>query len=351
MSTETLKSPSQDAGEASVNAFRRELGPFVVAAEKTRMPMLFLDAKDDYGILFANDAFLKLTGYSRDEVIAADIRSLLAGWFDDENLQLLEAAFHGELSGDPEIHYTRKDGSEFWASMLVSPVTDKSGSVVQYFASFANLTEHRLENRRCKTLIDELDHRVKNTLATVQLMVTYALRDPALPSNIRVAIESRIQALSQSHDLLTKTKWDGSGLNDLVEMAMDPFDAMPNSQNRIMITGSNILLSPKTTLAIAIALNELATNSIKYGAFSNDEGKVAVRWDVKRNPAGNRLQIHWQERNGPAVSEPTHQGFGSWVLRRGIAHELDGKVTLDYLADGVSCLIDIPAPVSHRSPQ
>ena len=351
MSSETLKSPSQKSGEASVNAFRRALGPFVVAAEKTRMPMLFLDAKDDFGILFANDAFLKLTGYSRDDVIAADVRALLADGFDDENLQLLEAAFHGEVSGDPEIHYTRKDGSEFWASMLVSPVADKSGRVVQYFASFADLTAHRLENRRCKTLIDELDHRVKNTLATVQLMVTFALREPVVPSKIRVAIESRIQALSHSHDLLTKTKWDGSGLYDLVEMAMKPFDTLPNRKRRITIGGDNLLLSTKTTLAIAIALNELATNSIKFGAFSNDEGNVEVRWHVIGNPSGDRIHIHWQERNGPVVPEPTHQGFGSWVLRRGIAHELDGSVTLDYLPEGVRCLIDIPAPVFHRSIQ
>ena len=351
MSTRTLKSPSQEAGEATIDAFRNKLGPFVVAAEKTRMPMLFLDATDDYSILFANDAFLNLTGYSRDEVIATDVRSLLAEGFDDENLQKLETAFLCEVCGDTEVYYIRKDGTEFWASMLVSPVTDKSGRVVQYFASFADLTAHRLENRRCNMLIDELDHRVKNTLATVQVMATYALRDPVLPATIRVAIESRIQALSQSHDLLTKTKWDGSGLYDLVEMAMKPFDTMPDRRNRITIAGNNMLLSPKTTLAIAIALNELATNSIKYGAFANDEGHVAVNWNVERNPAGDRLHIHWQERNGPVVPEPTHQGFGSWVLRRGIAHELDGSVTLDYLPEGVRCLIDIPAPVSHRSIQ
>ncbi len=348
MSTRTLKSPSQKAGEASVNAFRRELGPFVVAAEKTRMPMLFLDATDDYSILFTNEAFLTLTGYSRDEVIAKDVRSLLASGFDDENLKLLETAFLGEVCGETEVHYIRKDGSECWASMLVSPVTDKSGSVVQYFASFADLTAHRLENRRCKTLIDELDHRVKNTLATVQLMVTHALRDPVVPPKICVAIESRVQALSQSHDLLTKTKWDGSGLHDLVDMAMTPFEAMPNRKNRITMAGDNIIVSPKTTLAIAIALNELATNSIKYGAFANDEGRVAVEWNLIKVPSGDRLLIRWQERNGPTVLEPTHEGFGSWVLRRGIAHELDGTVTLDYLPSGVRCEIDIPAPSFDR---
>lgn len=347
MSTQTLKSPSQESGEASIEAFRRELGPFVVAAEKTRMPMLFLDATDNYSILFANEAFLTLTGFSRNEVIAKDIRSLLSGGFDDDNLNLLKAALLGELC-DTEVHYVRKDGSELWASMLISPVTDKSGNVVQYFASFADLTAHRLENRRCKTLIDELDHRVKNTLATVQLMVTHAWRDPVVPPKIRGAIESRVQALSQSHDLLTKTKWDGSGLHDLVDMAMTPFEVMPNCKNRISITGDNVILSPKTSLVIAIALNELATNSIKFGAFANDEGKVAVNWNLATNTSGERLRICWQERNGPTVLEPTHEGFGSWVLRRGIAHELDGTVTLDYLPGGVRCEIDIPAPSFDR---
>jgi two-component sensor histidine kinase len=181
--------------------------------------------------------------------------------------------------------------------------------------------------------------------------VNHALQDPTVPSDARVAIESRIQALARSHDLLTATKWDGVGLHDLVEMAMKPFRTITEKLDRITTSGSNILLSPKTTLAIAIALNELATNSIKYGALSNDEGTVELDWHLIKEPAGDRLSIRWQERNGPIVTPPAHKGFGTWVLGRGIPHELDGTVTLDYLAQGVMCQIDIPAPSLTRSVQ
>lgn len=344
MLAKTPKSPSQKAGEASVNAFRRNLGPFVVAAERTRMPMIFLNATDEHPVIFANDAFLSMTGYSRAEVIGTAFKSLLADGFDTENLDRLETVFRDEVCNDPEVHYVRKDGSEFWASMFVAPVTDKSGNVVQHFASFADLTAHRLENKRCNWLIAELNHRVKNTLATVLFILNHALRDPRVPSEIREALESRIQALSRSHDLLTKTKWKGAAMRDLVDMAVKPFDTMPDSLNRIMISGGNVLLSPKTALAIAIALNELATNSLKYGALSRDLGSVKVEWKILERPLGNRLQICWQERGGPVVAPPTHKGFGTSVLGRGIAYELNGTVTLDYLAEGVSCIIDIPAP-------
>lgn len=154
MSTETSKSPVQKAGEASVDSFRRALGPFVVAAEQTRMPMLFLNANDEHSVIFANDSFLNLTGYTRDDVLAADFESLLADGFDAENIRMLGSVFDSNLCSDAEVHYKRKDGTEFWASMFITPVRDKSGKVVQYFVSFADLTSHRLENGRCNALID-----------------------------------------------------------------------------------------------------------------------------------------------------------------------------------------------------
>ncbi|TPG42604.1 PAS domain-containing protein [Sphingomonas koreensis] len=344
MADVTTKSNAQIEGEATVNAFRQDLGPFVVAAEKTRMPMVFTDEEPGHPVIFANDAFLKLTGYAREEVLAKSIQSLLAVGGDAEAMPIIEAAFRGECDSEPEIHYKRKDGSEFWASMFVSPVCDESGAVVQQFASFVDLTNHRQDNARCKMLIDELNHRVKNTLSTVQSIVTQALRLPAEPAAIREAIESRILALSRSHDLLTSGNWEGAGLHDLVDTALHPFEVVAGRDERFTIVGENVHLPPKTTLSLAIAFHELATNAVKYGAFSNDAGKIAIDWTVTPGAAGNRLVLRWRERDGPPVTPPTHKGFGSWVIERGLAHELGGTVTLDYLRHGVVCMIDILAP-------
>lgn len=340
----SVKSAVQKQGEASVDAFRHDLGPFVVAAEKTRMPMIFTDEEAGHAVIFANDAFLNLTGYAREDVLGQCFQSLLADRIDKETIPIVEAAFRGACDHEPEIHYKRKDGSEFWASMFVSPVCNASGKVVQQFISFVDLTGHRKENARCKMLIDELNHRVKNTLSTVQSIVAQALRRPAEPAAIREAIETRILALSRSHDLLTDGNWEEVGLHDLVATALHPFEAIAGSAERFSITGENMLLSPKTALALAIAFHELATNAVKYGAFSNTAGKIEIDWTVVSKAAGKRLLLHWRELKGPPVTPPARRGFGSWVLERGLAHELCGEVTLEFLSCGVACLIDIPVP-------
>jgi len=344
MAALTAKTDVQKEGEASVDAFRRDLGPFVVAAEKTRMPMVFTDEEPGHPVIFANDAFLALTGYPREEVLAKSFQSLLAVGVDAETMPIVEAAFRGECDSEPEIHYKRKDGSEFWASMFVSPVCDESGVIVQHFVSLVDLTDHRRENARYTMLIDELNHRVKNTLSTVQSIVTQALRAPAEPAVIREAIESRLLALSRSHDLLTSGNWDGAGLHDLVDIALQPFQVIAGRPERFKVIGDNVRLSPKTTLALAIAIHELATNAVKYGAFSNDEGTIAIEWTRVPEPAGDRLVLRWRERDGPTVTPPSHRGFGSWVIERGLAYELGARVTLDYHSHGVACTINIPAP-------
>ena len=338
------KSDVQIASELSVDVFRRDLGPFVVAAENTRMPMVFTDGEPGHPVIFANKAFLALTGYPREEVLAKSFQSLLAVGVATETMSIVEAAFRSEYESDPEIHYKRKDGSEFWASMHVNPVFDESGAIVQHFVSLHDLTDHRRDIARFKMLIDELNHRVKNTLSTVQSIVTQALRGPTDPDSVREAIESRILALSRSHDLLTSANWDGAGLHDLVCTALEPFEVIAGRQERFTVMGDNVRLSPKTTLSLGIAIHELATNAVKYGAFSNEGGMVAIDWTVVPDALGDRLVLRWRERDGPTVKPPPRKGFGSWVIERGLAHELGGRVTLEYPSHGVACTIDIPAP-------
>jgi PAS domain S-box-containing protein len=345
MPTLPNKSAEQKVAEAEVEGFRKALGPFVVAAESTRMAMVFTDAKEpDNPIIFANASFLSLTGYDRQEVLGQSFNLLMARGSNAEALAHVQAAFAGRSDGEPEFHYRRKDGSEFWASIFISPVPDGHGEVVQNFVSLVDLTRHHQSKIHAEMLIAELNHRVKNTLSTVQSIAKQALRTPSAPEVIRESIESRLVALSRSHDLLTRESWRSVGLLDLMKEATQPFGVANGPAARFAITGENIRLSPKSTLALGIAIHELATNAVKHGALSNEAGFILIAWTVQPGPDGVRLHVRWQERNGPRVTPPLHKGFGSQVIERGLAHELEGTVHLDYPASGVVCTINIPAP-------
>jgi PAS domain S-box-containing protein len=345
----TNKSEEQKVAEAEVDSFRKDLGPFVVAAETTRMAMVFTDAKEPgHPIIFANDSFLSLTGYDRKEVLGHKFNFLIAGGADPKTLAQVEVAFEGSTDHGSEIRYRRRDGSIFWAAIFVSPVLDENGVVVQHFASFVDLTRQKQEQAQSTMMINELNHRVKNTLATVQSIVWQALRRDSDPKAIRESIESRLFALSRSHDLLTREHWEGAGLFDLVKAVMEPFGAANGGSERLVITGKNIRLPPNVTLALGIAFHELATNAMKYGAFSNEAGSVLLAWTVEPVLEGDRLILRWQERGGPPVTPPTRKGFGSRVIERGLPHELHGKATLDYYVDGAVCTINIPAPRGDR---
>jgi PAS domain S-box-containing protein len=340
----TNKSEGQKAAEADVESFRDDLGPFVVAAEETRMAMVFADTKEPgHPIIFANDAFLALTGYARDEVLAQDFNFLMERGADAVALAKIESEFHGHSEGGAEIQYRRKDGSVFWAALFISPVRDENEEIVQYFASFVDVTRHREEQTESKMLIDELNHRVKNTLATVQSIVWQASRTNSDPKLMREAIEARLFALSRSHDLLTRENWESAGLVDVLNDALEPFGIADGRAERVAIKGENIRFPPKAALAFGIAFNELATNAVKYGAFSNATGSVDIEWKIEPRADGDRLILHWLEKDGPPVAPPIHKGFGSRVIERGLAYELEGAVHLDYRKEGLVCTMDIPA--------
>lgn len=345
MSDKAPKDQEQKTAEAEVDEFAKELGPFVVAAEATRMPMAFTDArKTDHPIIYANDAFLELTGYARDGVLAQSFTFILAAGTDEETVRQVEAAFAHPSSGEPEIRYRRKDGSEWWATLLVAPVKDGKGAVVQHFLSLIDTTRHKVAEQNAALLIDELQHRVKNTLATVQSIVSQAVRNSQDPQTVRKSIETRIAALSRSHDLLSREGWNGAGLYDLVREVLAPFRAAEGRAQRFTIEGENIRLSPKATLALGMTFNELAANAFKYGALSNEAGTISIEWKMEEEPDGRWLCLHWREAGGPPVTMPRRRGFGSRLIEQGLAHELEGRMKLDYLSEGVVCTIFVPAP-------
>jgi PAS domain S-box-containing protein len=344
MSEITKKTEDQKGAEAEVEVFRKNLGPFVVAAETTRMAMVFTDATEQHNpIIFANDSFLSLTGYEREEVLGKSFNFLLSHGADDEAVARIKSEFEGATDSGAEVLYRRKDGSEFWAAVFISPVRDTRGDIVQYFASFVDLTKHKEDEAKSKLLIDELNHRVKNTLSTVQSIVWQAMRTGTDPKVIQEAVESRLFALSRSHDLLTRENWESAGLFDIIRDALEPFGVAGGRAERIVIKGENIRFSPQSALALGIVFNELATNAVKYGALSNEAGSILVEWAREPTTGGGRVLLNWREKGGPPVTAPTRKGFGSRVIERSL-NQLEGAAHLDYRPDGVTCTMTMAIP-------
>jgi len=201
--------------------------------------------------------------------------------------------------------------------------------------------ERSRANARQRLLMNELNHRVKNTLATVQSIAAQSFKSGQSRA-AREAFEARLFALSKTHDVLTRENWEGADLGDIVEEALSPYRR--DHAERYQIVGEPVQLPPRVALSLAMAMHELSTNAAKYGAFSADSGRVTVRWQIVQTREERRLILEWEEKGGPPVQAPTRKGFGSRLIERGLTRELAGEVGLDYRPEGVVCTIRFPLP-------
>jgi PAS domain S-box-containing protein len=339
------KSEEQKCAEAEVASRRKDLGPFVVAAETTRMPMVFTNARESGNrIIFANDSFLALTGFAREEVLGQGFDFLLAPDAGPGEHAQVEAAFAGQSEDLLELQYRRKDGSAFWAVVFISPVRDQAGDIEQHFASFVDLTRHREEEEHLRFLLEELNHRTQNTLATVLAIAGQTLRTATDRDQVD-AFEGRILALSKVHSLLGRENWLAVSLRDVAEQHLRPFGLGDGVDIRFSVQGIDIRLEPKMALGLAMVFHELATNAAKYGSLSRPgTGTVAITWEVEPGAQADRLRLRWQEAGGPPVAAPSRRGFGSRLIMSGLAQALNGEVQLDYDAAGLTCMIALPVP-------
>ena len=344
MSVEKRKTGKQKAAEADVEGFREELGPFVVAAETTRMPMVFTDAKaSDNPVIFVNQAFLALTGYDEHEVMGQSFDFLMERGTDPEALAELETAFKGGRGLETQMRCRRKDDSLIWVTVFISPVRDETGDVVQHFASFVDVSRHQAEEDRLRFLLDELNHRTQNTLATVLAIAKQTLRSAPDEAAVDVFL-GRILALAKGHSLLGRTNWNEVGLQDVLDQVLQPFGSLDRAAARFMVQGDDVRLQPKMALTLAMVFHELATNAAKHGALAEAAGQIDITWQLEPTLHGKQMRLRWQESGGPLVTPPGRKGFGSRLIERDLAQELDGEVRLDYDPAGVVCRIVMPLP-------
>jgi two-component sensor histidine kinase len=201
-------------------------------------------------------------------------------------------------------------------------------------------SEARLRDadKRRALLVNELNHRVKNTLSLVQSLAHQTMRNSKSTEDMRMTFETRLTALAKAHDLLTRNCWEGADFSEIVAEAIAPF--RDGLQARFEVTGPRIQLLPKAVLALSMALHELATNA-KYGALSDGAGGIKLSWELSED-IPQRFQLRWIESGGPSVEMPSKRGFGSRLIEQGLSHDLSGEVQLDFAPEGVVCTIDAP---------
>ncbi|WP_195904244.1 sensor histidine kinase [Microvirga lotononidis] len=232
------------------------------------------------------------------------------------------------------------DGSEHWIRVSGRMRSGPDGQPSMVGVS-QDITERRLAEERQALLLHELNHRVKNTLATVQSIASLTRRsadnsDPAAWS----AFMDRLHGMAKTHDLLTATHWQGALLEDVLKNELEPYqDGMGQ---RIRLRGPRINLQPSAVLALGLAVHELATNAVKYGSLSVPEGKVHVMWALTPGSGQSALLVEWVESGGPLVKKPERQGFGSKLIQRGLAQQLGGEIKLDFAPAGIRCVITFP---------
>ncbi len=241
------------------------------------------------------------------------------------------------ILGELEAIAERPDGSRVPFMPYASPLFDPNGQLVGAVNILVDITERKRSEERQKLLIDELNHRVKNTLATVQSIAAQTIKSAAEPQAFRKAFEGRLAALSRAHDLLTHSRWEGASIMDVMQAAFTPF-----GNSRVALKGSEAMLRPTGVLSLGMVLHELATNASKYGALSNADGRVAVTWGVETDLERPSLRIVWEEIGGPPVDVPKRTGFGTQLIERSVTRELGGEASVEYRPEGLVCRLAMP---------
>jgi PAS domain S-box-containing protein len=325
----TERTLALDALQASEHRLRTVL-------ETDAIGVLFLDRSGT--IVDANEVFLSMTGYSRDEVNSHELtwRTLTPPeWLEFSEEQMRKLGETGRL-GPYEKEYLRKDGSRLWM-MFTGRRLDDDELVVEYCIDISDRKRAEMER---ELLSRELSHRVKNVFAVIQSLATQTAGRMQSVDTFREAFLGRLHALAHAHSMLLETDWRSIALDTLVENAVEAYRV--DRPDVIDVEGELVSLAPKQGLGLSLVLHELGTNAVKYGALSHRDGRLRVFWRKEKDRENTRVRLRWEERGGPRVAPPTEKGFGSVLIERACRFQLNSSVELDYATEGLTCQIVFP---------
>ncbi|UZK66224.1 PAS domain-containing sensor histidine kinase [Sphingomonas sp. M1-B02] len=295
----------------------------------------------DQKITSVNPAVATTLGYAESEIIGRSI----ADFMDPEQFAISMASFNQKLQEGGNTRLTisvrAKDRRTLIWEINSRLTTDAQGVPTGLHAIGRDVTEAKRAEAHLRLLVDELNHRVKNTLAIVQGIAQQSFKSDVDPRVARRAFEGRLAALSEAHNLLTREHWGVVPMTQIIGDAVAPHGG---PAGRFTLEGPDLPLVPKTAISLALAIHELATNAVKHGALSDAEGWVSIGWTRHQGDGPGRLTMVWEEHGGPPVAPPTRRGFGTRMIERGLAAELGGTVTIEFRPEGLVCTVDAPLP-------
>jgi PAS domain S-box-containing protein len=296
---------------------------------------------DDEGLVqILNPAARRMFGWG-DEVIGEAVDRLIGSG--DQHAAGSFAANLSKFSGvSHEVEGRRKDGTTFPMDLTVGEASQLGHRL---FVSIArDISERKQAEKTQRVLIDELNHRVKNTLATVQAFAAQTLSRAKDPVHFMESFTGRIQALASAHTLLTRTTWTGAELGTLIRAQLAA--GCDVEGDRLVCSGPEVILDPQLAVHLGLSLHELCINAVKYGALSLPEGRLTVSWTLVKSETSTELKLDWIESGGPPVAPPASRGFGTVLVEHGLTH-IGARVKLGFPATGVVC--EIVLPITERS--
>lgn len=344
--------------EAAIEELRQRGGVFVDAVRATRMPMVLSDPNlPGNPIVFANEAFLKLSGYSMDDVLGQHPHFMNGPDTDRHDAARFAEAVRSDQDDIIETIQYGKDGSPFVATVLVSAFKDDQGRTLNHFMSWLDVTRRvaaeaeiselrqtqedlRESERHSQTLLAELQHRVRNSLAVVRSIARRTAENSTSVDEMLAHFQGRLDAFSRVQAKLTRTADARVDLMSLVEDELIAHAAREGEQVRI--EGAKITLEPKLAERLSLAVHELATNAVKHGALGGDGGKVAIAWKRGNGADGASLHFSWEESGVEIDDKPTREGFGMDLLLRSLPYDLHAETRVDFRPQGLRFDLTMP---------
>ncbi len=302
-----------------------------------------LDAQKRY--MLVNDSYARFFNLERKDFTGRLAKDVLGS----EVFATAEPNMDRALSGETivqEVRMSSKDGNEVALHVNYAPDFDEDGAVKGISAAIVDITKEMQADKHREMLVQELKHRVKNTLATVQAISSQTLRNATDLEQFEHVFRGRLHAIASAHDILTQSDYQGIHLRTLISRQVEPY--VTTDSGRLILDGPDIYLSGQSAQSLGLVMHELATNASKYGALCQSTGKIHIDWHTLEKGEVPSISLNWAELGGPPVKAPEKTGFGSRLIETSMSQSLGGNATLRYDPEGFNASLIVPIGVDRK---